>query len=587
MAVYYPYEIACNQCGFKFTVQLAKGINVGRSPELKKLIVAGTFHKVVCPNCSTAATVEKEFSYSDFSTNTFIKVKPRAERHLWKEASAMLDQSVAGIPEVLANGRDMKLRVVFGMAELREKVLAQEAGIDDRMIELLKVFIVHEHPFLIQKSRVRISFERTTEVAIEFFVCYDHEKKSFMVSIPRWVAENILSREDEMREWVGKSHTRENIFHLKSDHWINMWRWSPQPSALDTLKRYSEQIRRGESVKVESQDFQSMLQSLPKGSQLPAWAKDALNVVYQYAKEINNPKLQDTLFEIRFDKILEDDWAYNNDPGDIDTLWKLLANLPASNVDGNSFIREILFDEGSGGGSYSPETYDIYIGSGALSNQEYFEDTVRHEVGHAVHEKFAVKVNAWLEKRFGWYTFSSVRSSDIDAWVNMMGGWGTLNAVQISQVRNYLIEALGPGQRWTPARPNFVPSNHPWNGRDFGPRLAFENSAANWYSSHRNWYRFNNKAFFLNYWYRTLCVVDVATLGLVDKMPSNYAAMSHFEFFAELYALYFDKDDPSRVNIPTDVTKWLQDNIDVVTTEAAPMRPAVFRKDFEWVVRPE
>ena len=56
-------------------------------------------------------------------------------------------------------------------------------------------------------------------------------------------------------------------------------------------------------------------------------------------------------------------------------------------------------------------------------------------------------------------------------------------------------------------------------------------------------------------------VVDTAALNQVAKMPDNYAAMSHFEFFAEMYALYYDYDDPKRKVIPTTVTKWFDDNI--------------------------
>jgi hypothetical protein len=32
-------------------------------------------------------------------------------------------------------------------------------------------------------------------------------------------------------------------------------------------------------------------------------------------------------------------------------------------------------------------------------------------------------------------------------------------------------------------------------------------------------------------------VIDTAALNLVAKMPDNYAAMSYYEFFAEIYAL--------------------------------------------------
>jgi hypothetical protein len=37
--------------------------------------------------------------------------------------------------------------------------------------------------------------------------------------------------------------------------------------------------------------------------------------------------------------------------------------------------------------------------------------------------------------------------------------------------------------------------------------------------------------------------------------------MSHYEFFAEMYALYYDYDDPKRKAIPAAVAKWMDENI--------------------------
>ena len=43
-----------------------------------------------------------------------------------------------------------------------------------------------------------------------------------------------------------------------------------------------------------------------------------------------------------------------------------------------------------------------------------------------------------------------------------------------------------------------------------------------------------------------------------DRMPDPYAAMSPAEFFAELYALVYDLDDPQRAQLPPDVKAWMQ-----------------------------
>jgi hypothetical protein len=92
-----------------------------------------------------------------------------------------------------------------------------------------------------------------------------------------------------------------------------------------------------------------------------------------------------------------------------------------------------------------------------------------------------------------------------------------------------------------------------------------------------DFHRVGKKAFALNYWYAGFIVVDTVTINLVDKMPDNYAAMSHFEFFAETYALYYDYDDAKRKAIPKAVAKWLGENIGKRDPEN-PRKPAARRK---------
>jgi hypothetical protein len=70
-------------------------------------------------------------------------------------------------------------------------------------------------------------------------------------------------------------------------------------------------------------------------------------------------------------------------------------------------------------------------------------------------------------------------------------------------------------------------------------------------------------------------VVSEATLNLINMgMPSKYAAMSPFEFFAEVYALYYDLDDPKRGNLPADAMQWLDAEIGDAQVNA-PSAPAL------------
>lgn len=584
MAVYHTHIVNC-VCGNALTVQLADSINANRSPEARERILRGELHRASCPACGRTFTVEKPFYYTDLGRNVLFKVSPRGERHEWKARSRELENASSFVPTELGQTQERTLRVVFGMDELREKLVAQDAKIDDWTVEALKVLLVYEHPFLLRRARLRLVFDRVTETDLEFVASYEHSPQRYRLQMPRRILSDYASTVPRLKSWLRGPHARPR--DAAPDHWVNLWRWSPQPTALKRLRGYAESVEAGKDINTKEPAFQQMLTGLPRGSQLPAWAKRDLRRLFEYAKLKNLQQLEDTLFELRFGFELENDWSTNANKDDIDTLWTLLKDLPDTNVEGNTKIHEILLDVGQGGGLYDPQSHDITIGSNVLGQRERFEDVVRHEVGHAVHEKNDKLVTAWLEVRFGWKVFDSSSDAGIDGWVDAMDGWETLTPSQRADVRGALRTALGAGQSWNPGPTPFLPNGHPWTQKNFGPRLAFEATGASWYNHFQTWYRAKGKAFFLNYWYRTLLVVDESTLALVEQMPDSYAAMSHYEFFAELYALYYDLDDPLRSAIPGDVGQWIDTNLGAPET-VAPMPAAPAKKlDYETVTRPK
>jgi hypothetical protein len=310
--------------------------------------------------------------------------------------------------------------------------------------------------------------------------------------------------------------------------------------------------------------FATMLARLPRGSALSSQGKSDLQRLSAWAKARKLRDLQDRLFEIRFDKQLEDDWSRNRDANDIDTLWTLLRDLPPDHVEGNVKLREIALADG-GGGSYDPSSREIEIGRAELDHAESLQDTIRHEIGHAVHASRKEEIDAWLRDRWGWREFAVQSDEAMDEWLAIMGGWtalGVANENDRAAVRAAIRESLGPGEKWGPRRRPALPRTSVWKKPDFAPRLAYEKTGEDWYEQNESWFRANGHAFFYNFYYRKLMVVKESTLDFVNNsMPDRYAAQSPAEFFAELYALYYDVDDKKRVNIPADVSQWFATNL--------------------------
>jgi hypothetical protein len=557
MAIYHPTSVTC-RCGRTFPAHVAHTVNAKRSPDLRARILNLQLHRVVCPQCKETLAVERPMSYVDPNRDAIFFVQPRGARVGYRRDSDRLTKATKGIPEALARAKGRKLRVVYGLDELREKLVAEDLKLDDRVVELVKALILYEHPFLMRRARLQLFLTGQQNGRYRFVAYHHNRNEGWEILVPTAILDDVAGREKELRAWTRKAH-KQPIFDLP-DSWVNFRRWTLRYDPLEALRTFAAAARDGEAIALGGADFKKMLKRLPRGNQLPGTAKQDLRTLFDYAKKEKNDKVQEQLLETRFDIELEDEWALNERPNDIDTIWQLMASVPVTNVEGNTSLREINLIAGDGGVYFNGV---IEIGEKELQNREGFEDVLRHEVGHAVHEERDAIITPWLEQRFGWRMFSN-SIAGINQWVATMGGWGDVKGRARDEVVQALQMAAGPGERWAPGRAPRIPSGHPWWDGDFGPRLAYERSGENWFENFRTWYRAGGNAFFVNFWYANFMVVSVSTLDdFVTRMPDKYAAMSHWEFFAEMYALYYDQDDPQRRIISDDdaVSRWLDQHV--------------------------
>src|SRR5262249_34396472 len=155
--------------------------------------------------------------------------------------SRRLTVAADAVPPDLASSAPRQLRVIYGLDELREKIVAQDAGLDDRIVELLKIYLLQEHPFLLKKPRLLVHLTGVDAAAFDFVAYYHHGEDQFKAGIPRPAGDNIVTREKELRAWVKKSHKHEDLFALK-DHWVSFRRWSSRYSALDALRALARAV---------------------------------------------------------------------------------------------------------------------------------------------------------------------------------------------------------------------------------------------------------------------------------------------------------------------------------------------------------
>jgi hypothetical protein len=145
MSTFAPQEVACPSCGRKQTWTLATSLNGARASKQIDEIKNGSFQQVACDGCGHRFELEWPFLYYDFAGSLTVGVFPSEWEPEWRRHEAMLARSWrknAGADAPLparSFGAGVRVRTVFGHAALREKLLCSQAGLDDRLIELLKL----------------------------------------------------------------------------------------------------------------------------------------------------------------------------------------------------------------------------------------------------------------------------------------------------------------------------------------------------------------------------------------------------------------------------------------------------------------
>jgi hypothetical protein len=142
-------HLAC-PCGHTFEVTAADGLHVTDDPDLRAAIVGGDVRVYPCPSCGARVQLDALTGYTDLERGHWFVVFPESALADWRGAVAFADDSFRSVIEVRsapivktwAPRLRRGLRAVFGLDALRDKLLALDAGLDDRLVEQVKLDVV-------------------------------------------------------------------------------------------------------------------------------------------------------------------------------------------------------------------------------------------------------------------------------------------------------------------------------------------------------------------------------------------------------------------------------------------------------------
>ena len=148
MSLFQTTEIACPICSTPVSFDLVVSLSADRRPDLRQAVLDGSFQRKDCPSCGTSFRVDPEFTFIDVQRGQYIGAWPIGKRIEWQACAERTVTSFdlafgkrAG-PEARDIGKKLQPRAVFGWAALVEKLIANEAGIDDASLETAKVYAV-------------------------------------------------------------------------------------------------------------------------------------------------------------------------------------------------------------------------------------------------------------------------------------------------------------------------------------------------------------------------------------------------------------------------------------------------------------
>jgi hypothetical protein len=148
MSIFRDLSLACPECGALRVESVAVSLNGPRVPEVVRAIVDGSFHRFTCAACGRDFRADGPLIYTDFDCKHWIGEFPLDWEGSWARLEhqpldsfrrAMIDFAP---PIVRADSSGFVVRAVFGLGALAEKISLFEAGLDDRVVELVKLVVL-------------------------------------------------------------------------------------------------------------------------------------------------------------------------------------------------------------------------------------------------------------------------------------------------------------------------------------------------------------------------------------------------------------------------------------------------------------
>lgn len=161
------HDVTC-RCGATVSVFCADSINAERHPHMRDAIVARTLHVFECAACKARLAVDKPVFYVDLPRQEMYAMHPAGERdderahgdELIDTWAITVGDRAGAAARTLFDGGNFHVRLCYGLEELREKIVARQAGLRDLVLEAVKAEVLREAPELARLGVIALRLDR-------------------------------------------------------------------------------------------------------------------------------------------------------------------------------------------------------------------------------------------------------------------------------------------------------------------------------------------------------------------------------------------------------------------------------------------
>ncbi len=191
MSVTQPARLSCPHCDHTQNFVYWQSINVKIDPSAKEDLLQRKLHTMECERCGTITPISYTTLYHDMEEGVMIWLCPDGEPPL-KDKEEIMES----LPPALLHR--YQFRTVVNMNELIEKIRCFDDGLDDRVVELVKLLtfqqLIKQNPEMSEETQLYYSdtSREKTGYHLHFVIMRPGVQQSKTFAIPRSVYESII-----------------------------------------------------------------------------------------------------------------------------------------------------------------------------------------------------------------------------------------------------------------------------------------------------------------------------------------------------------------------------------------------------------